>query len=90
MVFKIYSRNREKQFNLLVKKSEERIKSAKILSKEELFNDSISRAYYSFFDAANALLVTKGLSAFSVELGRQERKLITNCLKNFPKKTPKK
>lgn len=63
MVFKINIKNRGKQFSLLIKKSEERIKSEKILLREKLYNDSISRAYYSFFDSANALLVTKGLSA---------------------------
>lgn len=30
---------------------------------KKVFIDAISRAYYAFFDAANALLITKGLVA---------------------------
>lgn len=63
MVVKISSKNRKRQAFLLIENAEERIKSANILLENKLYNDAISRAYYAFFDAANALLVTKGLMA---------------------------
>ncbi|OGC47991.1 hypothetical protein A2713_00550 [candidate division WWE3 bacterium RIFCSPHIGHO2_01_FULL_35_17] len=63
MVFKISSQNRKKQFKLLLAKAKERLKSAKVLIDKELYNDAVSRSYYGFFDAANAVLITKGLSA---------------------------
>lgn len=63
MRFKISPKNRQRQFSLLVKSAQERIKSAKILFGKGFYNDAVSRAYYAFFDAANALLITKGLAA---------------------------
>lgn len=63
MVYKISSKNRKKQFALLMQNTEERIRSAEVLLKAGLYNDAVSRTYYAFFDAANALLITKGLSA---------------------------
>lgn len=63
MPFKISAENRKKQYLLLIKNAEERIASANILLDKGYYNDAISRAYYGFFDAANALLVTKGLAA---------------------------
>lgn len=63
MTFKISLKNRQKQFLLLIKNAQSRIESAQILLKKGFYNDSVSRAYYAFFDTANALLVTKGLAA---------------------------
>lgn len=63
MVIKISTKNKKKQASLLIKNAEERIRSANILLENKLYNDAISRAYYAFFDASNALLVTKSLMA---------------------------
>ncbi|MFH1997478.1 MAG: HEPN domain-containing protein [Patescibacteria group bacterium] len=43
--------------------AKQRIYSAQILIKEKQYRDAISRAYYAFFDATSALLLTKGLLA---------------------------
>ncbi|MEK9149604.1 MAG: HEPN domain-containing protein [Candidatus Desantisbacteria bacterium] len=44
-----------------MKSSYERLSSAKLLLDAEKFRDSISRSYYAFLDAADALLLTKDL-----------------------------
>ncbi|MCD6500550.1 HEPN domain-containing protein [bacterium] len=46
-----------------LKLARDRIRSAEILLREGKYRDAISRAYYAFFDAASALLLTKGLVA---------------------------
>ncbi len=43
--------------------AQRRIRSAEILFKEKEYRDAVSRAYYAFFDAASALLLTEGLVA---------------------------
>ncbi len=43
----------------LMKRSEEKLSTARLLLKEEKYSDSVSRAYYSMFHAAKALLLTK-------------------------------
>lgn len=63
MTFKISPKNRNKQFLLLIKNAEERIQSAELLFGKGLYNDAVSRAYYGFLDTANALLITKGITA---------------------------
>lgn len=40
--------------------AKERIRSAKLLMKAMLYNDATSRAYYVFFDAATAALLSEG------------------------------
>jgi len=44
-----------------IRSSKERLNAANLLLKERLFRDSISRSYYAFLDAADALLLTKDL-----------------------------
>ncbi|MFH0774130.1 MAG: HEPN domain-containing protein [bacterium] len=44
-----------------MKSSYERLSSAELLLGAEKFRDSISRSYYAFLDAADALLLTKDL-----------------------------
>lgn len=63
MKFKIDPKNREKQFEKFVERAKERIKEAKILFQEKHYGGAISRAYYGFFEAAHAALITKGISA---------------------------
>lgn len=46
------------KISLELKRSNESLKSAKVLMKEELYEDSISRAYYAIFHAAKAILLT--------------------------------
>lgn len=46
------------KISLELKRSNESLKSAKVLVKEELYEDSISRAYYAIFHAAKAILLT--------------------------------
>lgn len=46
-----------------LKVARRRIHSAELLLKEGELKDAVSRAYYGFFDAASALLLTKGLVA---------------------------
>lgn len=38
----------------------ERLDSSRVLFKEVSYRDAVSRAYYAFFDAASALLLTEG------------------------------
>lgn len=45
--------------------AKKRIHSAEILLKQKEYRDAVSRAYYAFFDAASALLLTEGLVAKS-------------------------
>jgi hypothetical protein len=45
----------------LFRRAEEALKSAKILLEHGKFEDSISRAFYAMFNAARALLYSKGL-----------------------------
>ena len=63
MRFKIDPKNRKKQFDVLISRAEERLEEAKILFRKEHCNGAISRAYYSFFETAHAVLITKGISA---------------------------
>lgn len=63
MKFEIKPENRKKQFELLMERAYKRVKSAEFLYEKEFYNDAVSRAYYAIFDAASAVLITKGLSA---------------------------
>jgi len=47
----------------LIDQANERITSAELLQKNGNFRDAVSRAYYAFFDAARAALLTKGMVA---------------------------
>ncbi|WP_456474666.1 HEPN domain-containing protein [Candidatus Pyrohabitans sp.] len=51
------------EIDVLLKKSEDRLKAAEILLGEGYYEDAISRAYYSMFFAAKALLKTKEIDA---------------------------
>jgi len=43
----------------LIENAEERLSTAKLLLENEKYGDAISRAYYSMFNAAKAILLTK-------------------------------
>jgi len=43
--------------------AKKRVHSAEILLKQKEYRDAVSRAYYAFFDAGSALLLTEGLVA---------------------------
>ena len=69
----------------------ERLRSAKILFKEGLYKDSISRAYYACFEAATGALLSEGiitkthaglLQLFSLHFVK-ERKIGVNLVKMF-------
>ncbi|MBU2635389.1 HEPN domain-containing protein [Patescibacteria group bacterium] len=69
----------KEEITTLIESAEGRIKSAKVLLKEQQYRDAISRSYYAFLDAAKALLLTKGktakthegvLSLFGLEFGK--------------------
>lgn len=69
----------KEEITTLIKSADGRIKSAKVLLKEQQYRDAISRSYYAFLDAAKALLLTKGktakthegvLSLFGLEFGK--------------------
>ncbi|MFP4116774.1 MAG: HEPN domain-containing protein [Candidatus Aenigmatarchaeota archaeon] len=46
----------------LMEKSKEKFSTAELLFEKGKYEDSVSRAYYSMFHAAKALLLTKGSS----------------------------
>lgn len=46
-----------------LEKSKEKLRAAEILFKNDEYDDAVSRAYYSSFHAAQAVLLTEGLSA---------------------------
>jgi uncharacterized protein (UPF0332 family) len=48
-----------------IEKSNEKLKAAKVLLKEGLVDDAISRAYYSMFHAASAVLFAEGITVES-------------------------
>lgn len=63
MKFKINPENKKKQFKIHISRAKENLKGAKILLKEKNYRGAISRAYYAFFEAAHAALITKGITA---------------------------
>jgi len=63
MQFKINPENKKKQFKIHISRAKENLKEAEILLKEGTYRGAISRAYYAFFEAAHAALITKGLTA---------------------------
>jgi uncharacterized protein (UPF0332 family) len=48
-----------------IRKSEEKLNAAKTLFREGFMDDAISRAYYSMFHAASAVLVSEGITVES-------------------------
>ena len=48
-----------------IRKSEEKLNAAKTLFIEEFVDDAISRAYYSMFHAASAVLLSEGITVES-------------------------
>ncbi len=54
-----------KETAALIQKAQRYLKSAELLLKDGDFDSSLSRAYYAMFYAAEAALLTKGLSSSS-------------------------
>lgn len=50
----------KEEIEALLDSAKNRIRSAKILLREKLYRDAISRSYYAFLDAARAALLKKG------------------------------
>ena len=48
-----------------ITKSTEKLEAAKLLLRENFIDDTISRAYYSIFHAASAVLLSKGITTGS-------------------------
>lgn len=63
MKIELDTKNAKKQFDVHICRAKEDLEEAKILLKEKSYRGAVSRAYYSFFEAANAALITKGLTA---------------------------
>lgn len=51
------------EIKVALEQAKERIESAEALLKINNYRDAMSRAYYAFFDATSAALLTKGLVA---------------------------
>lgn len=49
------------EVEILIRKAESKLNTAKILFEEEIYEDAISRAYYSMYYATKALLRTRGI-----------------------------
>lgn len=73
------------------KQANERLRSARILFKEGLYKDSVSRAYYACFEAATGALLSKGIitkthagliQLFSLHFVK-ERKIEVDLVKMF-------
>jgi uncharacterized protein (UPF0332 family) len=71
-----------KEIKTLIKSAKERIKSAKVLFREKLYRDAISRSYYGVLDIAKAAILTKNkyakthsgvLALFSLEFGKTRK-----------------
>lgn len=43
--------------------AEERLKAARLLLEKQMYSDAVSRAYYAVFQAARAVLASKGLDS---------------------------
>lgn len=63
MRIEIPPEKRKQQFKILIKRARERIREAEILLEKKHYNGAISRAYYGFFEAGHAALITKGITA---------------------------
>lgn len=50
-----------KKAKLLLERAESKLSAAKVLLKEGYYDDAVSRAYYSMYFAARALLLTKDI-----------------------------
>ena len=49
------------EVEILIRKAESKLNTAKILFEDEIYEDAISRAYYSMFYATKALLRTRNI-----------------------------
>jgi Uncharacterized conserved protein related to C-terminal domain of eukaryotic chaperone, SACSIN len=49
------------EVEIFIRKAETKLNTAKILCEEEIYEDAISRAYYSMYYAAKALLRTRNI-----------------------------
>lgn len=52
----------KKEIQQLIERAETRIKAAEYLFKEGFYEDAVSRAYYSMYFAASALLLSKDIT----------------------------
>ena len=53
------------EIDLHMQRAAEKLEAAKYLFEGEYYNDAASRAYYSMFHAASALLLTKDIATFT-------------------------
>ena len=53
------------EIDLHMQRAAEKLEAAKYLFEGEYYNDAASRAYYSMFHAASALLLTKDIAPFT-------------------------
>lgn len=53
------------EIDLHLERAEEKLEAAKYLFEGEYYNDASSRAYYSMFHAASALLLTKDIAPYT-------------------------
>jgi uncharacterized protein len=52
----------QKEISLYIQNAREMLEAARILYENDFYPSAVNRAYYAVFYAANALLVTKGIS----------------------------
>ena len=52
----------KEQLQAILEKAEESLEAAKLLAKDDYYDFSASRAYYTMFYTAEALLLSRGLS----------------------------
>jgi len=80
------SENFDKEvITLMLRKAEEKLKTAQIDFNNERYDDSISRAYYAVFHAISAVLLSKGLhySSHSQVIGNFNKVFVKT--ETFPK-----
>lgn len=73
------NQNTDKEvIDLMLKKAEEKLKTARIDFDNERYDDSISRAYYAVFHAVSAVLLSRGLhySAHSQVIGNFNKEFV--------------
>ncbi|MBU4332372.1 HEPN domain-containing protein [Patescibacteria group bacterium] len=63
MMYNIKPENGKKQFKIYMSRAKENIEAAEILFEKKSYRGAVSRAYYGFFEAASAALITKGFFA---------------------------
>jgi len=56
--------NTQQAIAMMLKKAQEKLKTAEIEHDAARYDDSVSRAYYGVFHAISAVLLSKGLALF--------------------------